>query len=169
MFPAARVTDFHVCPMVTPGVPPILPPAKSPCSREGCCKPNTAYSCHRRDSESVGGADPGRTPWSARDALVPPVREESIGCDDREADQGVGRGRGRPPHSLCNCPETGKACGILPQARVTDMAMCVGPPDMIVKGSTTVLVGGLPAARILDSEVHGGMIVLGEFTVPIGG
>ena len=40
---------------------------------------------------------------------------------------------------------------------------------MIVKGSTTVLVGGLPAARILDSEVHGGMIVLGEFTVPIGG
>ena len=62
--------------------------------------------------ESVGGADPGRTPWSARDALVPPVREESIGCDHRGADQGVGCGRGRPPHDLCNCPETGKLCGI---------------------------------------------------------
>jgi hypothetical protein len=36
----------------------------------------------------------GRTPWSVRDALVPPVREESIGCDDREADQG-GRPRTR--------------------------------------------------------------------------
>ena len=58
----------------------------------------------------------GRTPWGVpsgpRDALVPPVREGSIGCDDREADQGVGRGRGRPPHYLCNCPETEKACGI---------------------------------------------------------
>ena len=54
----------------------------------------------------------GRTPWSARDALVPPVPEESIGGDGREADQGVGRGRGRPPHNLCYCPETGKACGI---------------------------------------------------------
>jgi hypothetical protein len=59
----------------------------------------------------------GRTPWSARDALVPPVREESVDCDYREADQGVGRGRGRPPHYLCNCPETGKACGIRLSAR----------------------------------------------------
>lgn len=28
---------------------------------------------------------------------------------------------------------------------------------------------GLPAARITDETVHGGMIVLGEFTVLIGG
>jgi hypothetical protein len=61
----------------------------------------------------------GRTPWSARDALVPLVREESVVCDHRETDQEVGRGRGRPPigvpsgllsssflsrsHYLCNC------------------------------------------------------------------
>ncbi|MCJ2181716.1 PAAR domain-containing protein [Novosphingobium sp. 1949] len=35
--------------------------------------------------------------------------------------------------------------GKLPQARVTDMATCVVPPDVIVKGSATVLVGSLPA------------------------
>jgi len=59
--------------------------------------------------------------------------------------------------------------GGLPQARVTDMAMCVGPPDVIVVGSFTVLVGGLPAARVMDETAHGGMIMMGEFTVLIGG
>ena len=58
--------------------------------------------------------------------------------------------------------------GSLPQARVTDMATCVGPPDIIVLGSFTVLVGGLPAARMLDTTAHGGKIVLGFFTVLIG-
>ncbi len=58
--------------------------------------------------------------------------------------------------------------GMLPQARVTDMAVCVGPPDMIALGSFTVLVNGLPAARIGDTTVHGGVIVLGMFTVLIG-
>lgn len=57
----------------------------------------------------------------------------------------------------------------MPQARVTDMAVCVGPPDVILKGSTTVLVGGLPAARIGDSTAHGGVIVAGAPTVMIGG
>lgn len=94
--PAARVTDMHVCPMVTVLVPhvggPILPP---------CCV-----------TVLTGG---------------------------------------------------------LPQARVTDMATCVGPPDVIVKGSMTVFVGGLPAARMLDNTAHGGLIVMGCFTVLIGG
>jgi uncharacterized Zn-binding protein involved in type VI secretion len=40
---------------------------------------------------------------------------------------------------------------------------------MIVKGSMTVLVGALPAARILDLTVHGGTIVTGLPTVLIGG
>ena len=56
----------------------------------------------------------------------------------------------------------------MPQARITDMAVCVGPPDVIVMGSATVLVGGLPAARMLDMTAHGGTIVLGAFTVLIG-
>ena len=42
----------------------------------------------------------GRTPWSARDALVPPVRKESIGCDEREADQGVDADEGVRP-TIC--------------------------------------------------------------------
>jgi len=58
--------------------------------------------------------------------------------------------------------------GYLPAARVTDMATCVGPPDVIVKGSPTVLIGNLLAARIGDITAHGGNIVLGCFTVIIG-
>lgn len=95
MPPAARITDMHVCPMVTGVVPhvggPILPP----------CQPTVL----------IGG---------------------------------------------------------LPAARVTDMATCVGPPDVIVMGSPTVLIGNLMAARIGDPTAHGGVIVLGCPTVIIG-
>jgi uncharacterized Zn-binding protein involved in type VI secretion len=59
--------------------------------------------------------------------------------------------------------------GGLPAARVTDMATCVGPPDVIVLGSFTVLTCKLPQARIGDLTAHGGTIVLGEFTVLVGG
>ena len=59
--------------------------------------------------------------------------------------------------------------GGIPQARVTDKATCVGPPDVIVKGSATVMVNNLPAARVLDMTMHGGVIVMGCFTVLIGG
>ena len=58
---------------------------------------------------------------------------------------------------------------VMPQARVSDMAICVGPIDVIIKGSMTVLVGGLPAARLGDMTAHGGVIVTGCFTVLIGG
>ena len=96
MPPAARLTDMHVCPMVTVLVP------------------------------HVGGP------------IVAP-----------------------------GCPTV--LIGFLPAARVTDMAICVGPPDMIAMGSTSVMIGFMPAARIGDITVHGGVIVLGEFTVMIGG
>ena len=74
MFPAARATDMHVCPMLTVLVP------------------------------HVGGP------------ILPPCAVTVL-------------------------------TGGLPQARVTDMATCVGPPDVIVLGSFTVLVCGLPAAE----------------------
>jgi uncharacterized Zn-binding protein involved in type VI secretion len=93
--PAARVTDMHVCPMVTGVVP------------------------------HVGGP------------ILPP------------------------------CMVTVLTCG-LPQARITDLCACVGPPDVIVKGSATVFVGGLPAARMTDNCAHGGVIVTGCPTVLIG-
>jgi len=96
--PAARVSDMHVCPMVTPGLPPI---------------------------PHVGGP------------ILPPG--------------GV----------------TVLIAG-LPAARATDMAVCVGPPDVIALGSFTVLICNLPAARMGDMTAHGGSIVLGAPTVLIG-
>ena len=96
MPPAARITDMHVCPMVTGVVPHVGGPIIPPCS----------------------------------------------------------------PTVLI---------GFLPAARVSDMAVCVGPPDVIVKGSMTVLIGGMPAARIGDMTAHGGNIVVGCPTVMIGG
>ena len=99
MPPAARLTDMHVCPMVTPGLPPI---------------------------PHVGGPISG--------PCVPTV-----------------------------------LIGSLPAAVLGDMAVCVGPPDTIVKGSATVMIGGKPAARIGDTCAHGGQIVLGLFTVIVGG
>ena len=98
-FPAARLLDMHVCPMVTPGVPPI---------------------------PHVGGP------------ILPPCSVTVL-------------------------------TGMLPQARLTDRALCVGPPDIIVKGSATVLVNYLPAARMLDMTAHGGTIIIGCVTVLIGG
>jgi uncharacterized Zn-binding protein involved in type VI secretion len=99
MPPAARLTDFHECPMVTPGLPPI---------------------------PHVGGpvAGPG-----APNVLI----------------------------------------GMLPAAKLGDMAVCVGPPDSIIKGSSSVMINGMPAARIGDSTAHGGTIMSGDFTVMIGG
>ena len=94
--PAARVTDMHVCPMITVLVP------------------------------HVGGP------------ILPPCMITVL-------------------------------TGGLPQARATDMLVCVGPPDILVKCSMTVLVGGLPAARIGDITAHGGTVVLGHFTTLIGG
>jgi uncharacterized Zn-binding protein involved in type VI secretion len=99
MPPAARLTDLHVCPMLTPGVPPI---------------------------PHVGG----------------PI---------------VGPGA---PTVLI---------GGLPAAKVGDIAVCVGPPDSIVAGSSTVTVAGAPAARIGDACAHGGKVAAGFPTVIIGG
>jgi uncharacterized Zn-binding protein involved in type VI secretion len=55
-----------------------------------------------------------------------------------------------------------------PAARMTDMATCVGPPDVIVMGCPTVLIGGQPAARMNDLTAHGGVIVMGFPLVLIG-
>ena len=56
------------------------------------------------------------------------------------------------------------------QARATDKATCVGPPDTIVVGSATVKVNGLMAARLLDQCMHGGTIgPVTSLNVNIGG
>lgn len=98
MPPAARVSDMHTCPMVTPATPPI---------------------------PHVGGP------------VLPPC-----------------------------CPTV--IIGGMPAARVGDMCMCVGPPDVIAVGSFTVTIGGMPAARMGDMTAHGGVITVGCPTVLIG-
>ena len=49
-----------------------------------------------------------------------------------------------------------------PAARVGDLAICTGPPDLIIIGSFTVLIAGKPAARVGDSTAHGGAIMAGS-------
>lgn len=93
--PAARLTDMHVCPMVTVLVPHVGGPIAAP----GC--PNVL----------IGG---------------------------------------------------------MPAACLGDMAVCVGPPDVVVLGAFNVLIGGRPAARMGDITAHGGVIVLGCFNVLLG-
>lgn len=68
-------------------------------------------------------------------------------------------GPGVPNVLICN----------MPAAVLGDTLICVGPPDAIVKGSSTVLIGGRPAARLGDSTAHGGQIVAGAPTVLVGG
>jgi uncharacterized Zn-binding protein involved in type VI secretion len=55
----------------------------------------------------------------------------------------------------------------VPAARVGDMCVCVGPPDSIAMGSMKVMIGGKPAARMGDQTTHGGVIVAGAPTVNI--
>lgn len=59
--------------------------------------------------------------------------------------------------------------GGMPAARLSDMAACAGPPDVLVLGSSTVLIAGQPAVRQGDSTAHGGVVVAGLPTVLIGG
>jgi len=56
----------------------------------------------------------------------------------------------------------------MPAARLGDMCVCVGPPDAIALGSTTVLIGGQPAARMGDMTTHAGSVAVGLPTVLIG-
>jgi uncharacterized Zn-binding protein involved in type VI secretion len=59
--------------------------------------------------------------------------------------------------------------GGLPAARVGDMAVCAGGPDVIAMGSFTVVIGCQPAARLGVLTAHGGVITApGCPTVMIG-
>jgi uncharacterized Zn-binding protein involved in type VI secretion len=93
--PAARLTDMHVCPMITVLVPHVGGPIVAP----GC------------PTVLIGG---------------------------------------------------------MPAACLGDVAVCVGPPDVVVLGAFNVLIGGRPAARMGDITAHGGVIVLGCFNVLLG-
>ena len=59
--------------------------------------------------------------------------------------------------------------GMMPSARVCDMATCVGPLGIVNKGSMKTLIGNMPPGRLGDMSGHGGSIVMGCPTVMIGG
>jgi uncharacterized Zn-binding protein involved in type VI secretion len=63
---------------------------------------------------------------------------------------------------------TSVVIGGLPAARVGDQAACPNAPDLVVNGSPTVFIGGKPAARVGDALTHGGIIAVGCPTVFIG-
>ena len=56
----------------------------------------------------------------------------------------------------------------MPAARATDMT-AAAPPHPIAMGSTSVLIGKKPAARIGDNCACGGLILKGELSVLVGG
>ena len=64
--------------------------------------------------------------------------------------------------------QTNVLIGGAPAARIVDSAVCVGPMDTIVQGEPTVLIGGKPASRLGDATEHGGLIVQGCPSVLIG-
>jgi uncharacterized Zn-binding protein involved in type VI secretion len=68
-------------------------------------------------------------------------------------------------------PGSPEVCfGNMPAARLGDEAGCVGDMDVIVQGSTSLLINGLPAARVTDKTAHKGSITgPGDSTVFIGG
>lgn len=51
------------------------------------------------------------------------------------------------------------------QSKITDIAVCVGPPDSVMVGSPTVLTLSMPVTRVTSNTAHGGVVVLGAPTV----
>ena len=49
------------------------------------------------------------------------------------------------------------------------MAVCVGPPSTISTGDSSVILNGLPVARIHDKTSHGGEIIVGSDKIFING
>jgi uncharacterized Zn-binding protein involved in type VI secretion len=80
---------------------------------------------------------------------------------------------GKPPIPHVGGPITGSGASTVlienkPAAVVGDMCVCVGPPDVIVQGSSSVIICGKSAVRVGDVTAHGGVITSGASTVVIG-
>jgi uncharacterized Zn-binding protein involved in type VI secretion len=81
---------------------------------------------------------------------------------------------GLPPPPHVGGPISGPGAptviiGGMPGAVLGDIAICAGPPDSCIMGSTTVFLAGKPAVRMGDPTAHGGVVVAGLPTVMIGG
>lgn len=53
------------------------------------------------------------------------------------------------------------------QAGITDICVCIRLSDVIIKGSATVIVGGMPPVRICEITGHDRVIVIGRPAVMI--
>jgi uncharacterized Zn-binding protein involved in type VI secretion len=53
-------------------------------------------------------------------------------------------------------------------AVVGDAVVCIGPPDQIMAGHSTVMIGGRPAASSTGRTQHGGNFVTCSLDVEIG-
>ena len=65
--------------------------------------PQAGYQANATRFSTIGNAAEvvGQTPWSARDAPVPlPAQRGQHLAEREQADEGVGRGPGGPPHSM---------------------------------------------------------------------
>ena len=58
--------------------------------------------------------------------------------------------------------------GGMPVSVLGDLAICVGPPDVMATGAPTVFAEGRPVVRITDTTAHGGMVIVGLPTVMVG-
>jgi len=56
----------------------------------------------------------------------------------------------------------------LPATRLGDFASCLGPPDVLFEGASTVLVDGLPWVGRFHKTAHGGVMLMAASTVSIG-
>lgn len=69
-----------------------------------------------------------------------------------------------------NTPVCAEANG-RPVIRLADFSKCQfgAPKDVVIEGSSTVELCGLPIARVLDHMIHGGLIITGSPDVEVGG
>jgi uncharacterized Zn-binding protein involved in type VI secretion len=58
--------------------------------------------------------------------------------------------------------------GGMPVSVMGDIAICVGPPDVLCMGSGTVMAEGRPVVRISDMSAHMGNVVIGWPSVMVG-
>jgi uncharacterized Zn-binding protein involved in type VI secretion len=58
--------------------------------------------------------------------------------------------------------------GGMPVSLLGDLAICVGPPDILCMGSPTVMAEGRPVVRISDMTAHMGNVIVGCPTVLVG-
>jgi uncharacterized Zn-binding protein involved in type VI secretion len=54
-----------------------------------------------------------------------------------------------------------------PAALMGDMAVCVGPPDVVAQGNPAVLINGVPVVCQGDLTAHGGVVMSGEANILI--